>query len=264
MSSAFAITTSVSEVDAVPGTPLPLQVTVTNKTGQPLQALARVVTAPPERAGWATVDPPGAALAPEQTQVFGIHLTVPPGTPGGSFTVRLDVIDRDNPDEVGTTGQVVTVRIPGSAPVSTGRTPVGYLAAAAGSLLGAVAGGAVGFGLGLLLFEDTVEESGESVTDVIGGAIGGLFLLFLAMVFLAYVGSCVGCGLGLKARRYARPWVTAAVQVFVLPVWGVLTAIAGSLVDASGSAGGTVLMVLVFCVPPVLCRAVTRPRSRAS
>ena len=264
MSSAFAITTSVSEVDVVPGTPLPLQVTVTNKTGQPLQALARVVTAPAERAGWATVDPQGAALAPEQTQVFGVRLTVPPGTPAGSFTVRLDVIDRDNPDEVGTTGQVVTVRIPGSAPVSSGRTPGGYLAAAVGSLLGAVAGGAAGFGLGLLLFEDAVEESGESVTDVIGGAVGGVFLLFLAMVFLAYVGSCVGCGLGLKLRRYARPWVTAAVQAFVLPVCGVLTAIAGTVADASGSAAGVALTVSVYVVPPVLCRAMTRPRSRAS
>jgi hypothetical protein len=201
------------------------------------------------------LDTPDRALEADETQVFTVSVTVPRGAPAGAFSLRLDVIDRDDPDEVGTTGQVVTVRVPGTPPAPVAPSRRGYLAA----LVGTVAGSAVLGGIAFALSAAAL-HGGDDLADAIGNVLGIAFFTMLG----SYVGACVGCGVALKVRRHTRPWLTAAVEAVALPVCAVVVATVTNMAHLGDWLFYPVGAVIV-AAPPLLSRfAVLRGRPAAA
>ena len=75
--------------------------TVSNSSGATARGRARVVPGDPVQAAWYTIDgDTERTLRSDQTTQYAVRISVPKDTAKGDYTVRLDMVALDNPDEI--------------------------------------------------------------------------------------------------------------------------------------------------------------------
>jgi hypothetical protein len=111
---AFEVTVSPTALDGTRGKQQTIVVTATNRLDRPVIARAVAIVKPPAAAAWFTA-PPDAQRAfnqPNATEKFQFGFAVPATANAGSYTVRIDVIDVDNPDDNFGQSAVLAVQVP--------------------------------------------------------------------------------------------------------------------------------------------------------
>ena len=93
--------------------------TVFNRSGRPVRGRAQVAAQPPEAAAWLGVA--GEAernFAIAGTEQITVQVTVPAQAAPGTYTLRLDMVGVENPDEDYCSGPSVTLVVPARMPKS--------------------------------------------------------------------------------------------------------------------------------------------------
>ena len=115
--------------------------TVSNTSGRTLRGRAEVRATDPGQQGWFSIvgdrERTYTAAATDQIQV---RVAVPPGSPAGKASFRLDVVSAENPDEDFAEGPAVTVEVVATAPKKKGFPWWAVAAAVAVLVIGGVAG----------------------------------------------------------------------------------------------------------------------------
>ncbi len=118
MSSSFAITTAANSTPLDANRKGQTVFTVSNTSVRALRGRARVVSDNPTAAAWFKLT--GEAerdFTLNGTQQYAVQIAVPPTVAAGNYTVRLDMVGVDNPDEDFTPGPSVTFAVPAPLPV---------------------------------------------------------------------------------------------------------------------------------------------------
>src|SRR5215211_401174 len=226
----FAITTPSVSVTLAENRIGEVPFTVTNVSNRKLRGRVRIAPGPGAPAEWFSVAgdsehdfDAGAA------RQFVVRIDPPLGAPPGTYTVGLDAVGIEHPDEDYSEGPSCQITIPQSAPPRL-TTPRGYLTTLAGALIGGVIG------------------------DTIGEVILLLFLLFLAYV-LMLVGATLGSGIALRIRRYLGAKLTATFLALLMVPWTVLMlATVFRLLDDHLIVMAVISPFLLVAVPAVLAR----------
>ncbi len=122
MATLFNITTPVSSMTLDAQRKGKAAFTVSNTSGHPLRARARVVTQDTNILPWFTVDAPtDRSIAAAGTEQYTVQIAVPPNAAAGDYTFRLLMVEETNPDENFTEGPGVKVTVP--APVEEPKKP---------------------------------------------------------------------------------------------------------------------------------------------
>ncbi len=99
-SSPFAITAATNIVSLDNNRQGQTSFTVSNTTGRAIRGRAHVVVLSAAAGAWVTlVGEAERDFASAGSQQYAVQITVPPSTPVGDYTFRLDVVDVANPDE---------------------------------------------------------------------------------------------------------------------------------------------------------------------
>ena len=111
---AFDVTTNPTTLDGTRGKQQTIVVTATNRLGRQVMARAVAVVNPPAAAGWVTPPPDAQRVftKPDSTEKFTFGFLVDPAAPAGNYTVRIDVMDVDNPDDNFGKSAVIAVQVP--------------------------------------------------------------------------------------------------------------------------------------------------------
>ncbi|HYO49491.1 MAG TPA: hypothetical protein VEW94_06535 [Chloroflexia bacterium] len=118
MPSVFAITTAANSLVLDSSRRGETQFTVTNATGRPLRARARVAPEGGAQATWFTIAGEGERDFPvDGTQQYVVQIAVPGDVPAGRHSFRLDVVDVALPDENLTQGPTIAFEVPAPLPV---------------------------------------------------------------------------------------------------------------------------------------------------
>jgi len=118
MPSSFAITTAANSTPLDGSRKGQTVFTVSNTSVRPLRGRARVTPDSAATATWFTLT--GGAerdFTVNGTQQYAVQIAVPPTAAAGTYTVRLDMVGVDNPDEDFTQGPSVTFEVPAPLPV---------------------------------------------------------------------------------------------------------------------------------------------------
>lgn len=110
---AFDVTTNPTTLDGTRGKQQTIVVTATNRLGRPVTARAVAVVNPLTAATWIT-PPPDAQRAfnqPNATERFQFGFVVDPNAQAGNYTVRIDVMDVENPDDNFGQSPVIAVQV---------------------------------------------------------------------------------------------------------------------------------------------------------
>jgi hypothetical protein len=113
MSSSFAITTATNSAHLDGNRQGQVVFTVSNTSVRPVRGRARIAPDNAAAATWFTLA--GGAerdFSVNGTQQYTLQIAVPPTTAAGNYTVRLDMVGVDNPDEDFTQGPSVTIAVP--------------------------------------------------------------------------------------------------------------------------------------------------------
>ncbi len=118
MPSLFAITTAANRVPLDGNRKGQIIFTVSNTSVRAVRGRARIAPDGSAAATWFTLA--GGAerdFSVNGTQQYTVQITVPPTVAAGNYTVRLDMVGVDNPDEDYTQGPSVTFAVPEPLPV---------------------------------------------------------------------------------------------------------------------------------------------------
>jgi len=118
MPSSFAITTAANSAPLDGNRQGQVVFTVSNTSVRAVRGRARVTPDNAAAATWFTLA--GGAerdFSVNGTQQYTLQIAVPPTTAAGNYTVRLDMVGVDNPDEDFTQGPSVTIAVPAPLPV---------------------------------------------------------------------------------------------------------------------------------------------------
>lgn len=98
---AFDVTANPPTLDGTRGKKQTIVVTATNRLGRPVTARAIAVVDPATAASWVTApaDAQRVFNQPNATQEFQFGFEVPATAKAGNYTVRIDVVDVDLPDD---------------------------------------------------------------------------------------------------------------------------------------------------------------------
>jgi hypothetical protein len=241
MPSAFAITTTANSItlDSRRGES---QFTVSNATGRPLRARARVTPEGGAAAAWFTIAGEVERDFPvDGTQQYVVQIAVPGDVPPGRHSFRLDVVGVQNPDEEFAQGPSVAFVVAGapSAPPLL-KTRKGYLATLLGALVGILAGVTLGLILGLLA---ALVLAGLN-NNAAGAAFG---ILFGAMPL---VGAALGGWLALRMRGYEWPRETGLVLAGVFLVWEIIGSLILYFISNANLSGPLGPILALGCVIP--------------
>lgn len=100
MSSLFAIVTPTNAVSVDSAGRGQAHFTVTNVSGRPVHGGARIVPQDPAAGSWLTLAGEAERAFPVGgTEQYIVRIAAPPGAPAGNYTLRLDMVGVDNPDE---------------------------------------------------------------------------------------------------------------------------------------------------------------------
>lgn len=118
MPSSFAITTAANSTPLDANRKGQTVFTVSNTSVRALKGRARIVSDNPTAAAWFKLT--GEAerdFTVNGTQQYALQIAVPPTVAAGDYTVRLDMVGVENPDEDFTQGPSVTFAVPAPLPV---------------------------------------------------------------------------------------------------------------------------------------------------
>lgn len=139
--------------------------TVSSMTDRPLRARARVVPFNPEAESWFTISEPERDIAVAATQQFAVDIAVPPAALARDYTIRLDVVGVELPDEQYAQGPGIIVAVP-APPLPTKKPFPWWIVAVAGATLLLITAGAVAL---LTLGDD--DDGGDGGDGVVVGPI---------------------------------------------------------------------------------------------
>lgn len=138
--SLFAVTTATNSVRLDGSRAGEALFTVFNASGRPVRGRALVVAQEPVAQRWATIlGDAERDFSIAGTQQYPVRLAVPPDAPAGAYSLRLDMVGVENPDEFFTEGPMVRLEVP--APEK--KRPFPWLAVVA--VLVVLGGGGGGF-----------------------------------------------------------------------------------------------------------------------
>ena len=142
MARSFAITAPVNSVELAGKTTADVTLTVTNQTERSLRGTARLVPIEPTRREWLKVvdGEEERSFAAKGTHQYKVRVELPPDTPKGAYTFRMDFVSSENPDEDSTPGPAIGLKV-GEAGAPEKKFPWWIIPVAAAVLL------AVGLGL---------------------------------------------------------------------------------------------------------------------
>jgi hypothetical protein len=123
---AFDVTANPTTLVVKPGEKKTLVITATNSLGRPVTARAFAVVTPPIGSAWIKA-PPDAQRVFNQakaTQEFQFGIELPATAPAGSYTVRVDVVDIELPDDNFGQSPTIALTVP-KAEVTTVVTDTG-------------------------------------------------------------------------------------------------------------------------------------------
>lgn len=118
MPSSFAITTAANSTPLDENRKGQMVFTVSNTSVRALRGRARLMPDKAAAATWFTLA--GGAerdFTVNGTQQYTVQIAVPPTAAAGTYTVRLDMVGVDNPDEDFTQGPGITFEVPAPLPV---------------------------------------------------------------------------------------------------------------------------------------------------
>ena len=162
MSRPFAITAASNSVFLGEDRTGTAQFTVSNQSGRSVEGRAQLVTDAPEAASWVSLRGPAhRAFATAGTEQYTVEIDVPPDAPSGNYTLRLDVVGEERPDEQYVEGPSVTFQVPEAEPAPSS-FPWAVVAAVAAVVL--IGGGVLAYQL--LSGSDDAETA--TVPDVSG------------------------------------------------------------------------------------------------
>ncbi len=118
MPSLFAITTAANSVPLDGSRKGQIVFTVSNTSVRAVRGRARIAPDGAAAATWfALADGAEREFTVNGTQQYTVQIAVPPTIAAGNYTVRLDMVGVDNPDEDFTQGPSVTFAVPEPLPV---------------------------------------------------------------------------------------------------------------------------------------------------
>jgi len=118
MSSSFAITTAANSTPLDGNRKGETVFTVSNTSVRSLRGRARITPDNAAAATWfALVGGAERDFTVNGTQQYTVQIAVPPAAPAGNYTLRLDMVGVDNPDEDFIQGPSVTFAVPAPLPV---------------------------------------------------------------------------------------------------------------------------------------------------
>lgn len=161
MPTPFAITVAANQVRLDSGRRGEAVFTVFNATGRMIRGRATLVALNPQAQSWLSlVGDAERDFAAAEAQQYAVQCVVPPTAPAGSYSVRLNMVGVEDPDEYFAEGPTITFEVP-AAEVSARPFPWWIV------VVGVVALLVLGAGAALLLRPGTV-----AVPDVAGQSIG--------------------------------------------------------------------------------------------
>ena len=117
MPSPFAITTAANAVSLDTQRHSEVSFTVSNTSGNPIRGRAQLATEAIASAAWLTLTEDAEQNFPTgSTQQYTVKIAVPPDTPAGTYSFRLNMVGVENPDELFTQGPTVTFQVPEPEP----------------------------------------------------------------------------------------------------------------------------------------------------
>jgi hypothetical protein len=135
--------------------------TVSNASGRPIRGRAFARAAGAAQAAWFRVSGDAERSFPVSgTHQLSVSIAVPPGSPAGTYSFRLDVVSAENPDEDFAEGPAVSFEVAPSAPA---RTPFPWWILAAIAAILIVIGGLVTW-----LLSGRQPSAGDTATDATG------------------------------------------------------------------------------------------------
>jgi beta-lactam-binding protein with PASTA domain len=112
MSQLFAITAASDQIAANSDGIAEASFTVTNTADHSVRVLFKVRPLQGVKSEWLTiVGGPERDLGGKKTEHVSVKATLPPGSPPGTFTFRLDVVSVENPDDDYTEGPIIALKI---------------------------------------------------------------------------------------------------------------------------------------------------------
>ena len=146
MANPFAITADSNTVFLDEGRQAQTAFTVTNLSGRPLRARARLLVQDPTAATWLRLGGEAERDLPAGVaQQYAVQIKVPPTAAAGSYPFRLDISGVENPDELLVQGPTVTFNV--IAPQAKNYAPVWIPMAAVAIILLVLVIAGVGFNL---------------------------------------------------------------------------------------------------------------------
>ena len=113
MPTPFAVTTASNSVFLDTDRTGTAQFTVSNQSGRSVEGRAQLVTDDPEAESWISLRGPAhRAFATAGTEQYTVEIDVPSDAPSGNYTLRLDVVGEERPDEQYVEGPSVTFQVP--------------------------------------------------------------------------------------------------------------------------------------------------------
>jgi hypothetical protein len=204
MAALFDITAAQSKVDLDNNLRGEVSFTVTNTSGSFLRGRAIIAALESTSPNWLRLE--GQAehnFEPGGIRQYDVQIAVPSSVPAGSYLLRMDMVDIRNPDDLFTLGPVVRFDVTAAPPPPPPPPPPaekGYVATAAGAIIGAV----VAFVAGLILLSP-------------------LFLGDFTFPIVVWIGGSLGVFIALKIRKLdwqletAGIFAAAAFVTIVLP-----------------------------------------------
>jgi hypothetical protein len=117
MPTPFAVTTASNSVFLDTARTGTAQFTVSNQSGRSIEGRALLVTDAPEAESWVSLRGPAhRAFATAGTEQYTVEIDVPPDAPSGNYTLRLDVVGEERPDEQYVEGPSVTFQVSEAEP----------------------------------------------------------------------------------------------------------------------------------------------------
>jgi hypothetical protein len=136
MTSTFAITAPATATTLDSGGRGEASFTVTNTTSAPARGRIRLVPLGGTKPEWLNLA--GEAerqFGPQATETVVVWIATPPGTPPGSYLLRVDVAAEENPDEDFAQGPSVGFTVAAQPPAPPRKFPWWIVAVAAGGVL---------------------------------------------------------------------------------------------------------------------------------
>ena len=116
----FTITTPAETVRVGPDGLGEMTFTVTNVSGAPTRGLGKIVPLGNTKTEWLTLTEVERDFPVGGVHQFPVAASIPPGTPAGRYTWRLDVVSAAKSGEGSETGPTVAFEVPASEPKKKG------------------------------------------------------------------------------------------------------------------------------------------------